>query len=289
MIGGMETNKPMKNLNSVFITVAMAAALTLVIFMPAALMDMLMAVNFILSLFLFLSAILRSQIRTKGNTEKNLPVFPIAVLLCAVFGLAAYVALTRLILISETEVDSKIILFISGLVSAGGTIGIIAGFGAPVVFCVVMALVTRGAARTAETAGRFIPDAMPIMAIERAYTSGEIIEEAFIARKGDIGKLDDFWDAMRETGKFIAGNAKVMIFIMAVGISGNIIIGTNLRGQTIHDLAQMSIAFGIGGAIFFLLPSLLLSVALGIVILSHGDKNEKPDSDKQIFKPGVTA
>jgi flagellar biosynthesis component FlhA len=233
----METNKSMKSPNPFFITVAMAAMLVLVIFMPAVLMDMLMAVNFILSLFLFLAASFRIQTRTKGNKEENrsegtavLSIFPIALLLCAVFGLATYVVLTRLILISGTEMGSKIISFISGLVSADGTIGSIVGFGALIIFCAVMALITRRSSRI-----------------------------------GKIEKQNDFLDAMNGTYKFIAGNTRVMIFIMAAGVWGNIIIRTNLHGRTIQDSAGISIAYGIGGAIFFLLPSLFLYAACGII------------------------
>jgi flagellar biosynthesis component FlhA len=274
----MEPGKSMKNLNHLLITVAMAATLALVFFMPAVLMDMLMAVNFILSLFLFIAAIFRTQTRTKGNKEENrseetavFSIFPIAFLLCAVFGLAAYVALTRLILISETEVESKIISFISGLVSAGGTIGSIVGsFASIMISCVIMAFAIRSAARISEIAGRFILDTRPMMTIERAYACGEISKKAFIARKDDIGKENNFLDAINGTYKFIAGNKRVMIFIMALGVLGNIIIGTNLHGWRIQESAGISIAYGIGGAIFFLFPSLMLSVASCIIILNHG-------------------
>jgi hypothetical protein len=125
----------------------------------------------------------------------------------------------------------------------------------------------RGSMRIAETIARFSFDAMPaaMTAIERAYTRGEISEEMYIVRKDHIEKQNDFLGAMKETGKFIAGNAKVTIFVMAAGVLGGILSGTGLYGQTVQETAEVSIAFGISGIVIFLLPLLLLSIVAGIV------------------------
>jgi flagellar biosynthesis protein FlhA len=271
----MKTNKLIKtryNGSVVFVTAAIAAAPVTVITIPAIILDILMAVNLILTLLVFLLLVFFSggQHRIKSTEEKLMfsetaifSFIPIVSLLCSVFGLAVYVASTRLILAKGTEVDSKILLFVSGLIRMGGIAGIIAGF---IIVCVMVSVIKRST-RLSETAARFILDIMPAImtAAERTYTCGEISEETFIARKDHLTKQTDFFGATDGAGKFIAGNVKVAIFIMAVSFLGGIIIGTILQGQAIKDAVETSIVFSAGSGIIFFLPLLLLSAGLSIV------------------------
>jgi flagellar biosynthesis protein FlhA len=101
--------------------------------------------------------------------------------------------------------------------------------------------------------------------IERTYTGGEISKEAFVVQKGHLQRQINFLGAMGEVRKFITGNIKVTIFIMAIGIFGSIVIGTTLHGQTIQETMETSVMLGISGSIIIFLPLLLLSAAADIV------------------------
>jgi flagellar biosynthesis protein FlhA len=273
----MKTNKPVKNHRKgrkvAFVAAVMAAAVLIVLFTPAGILDILMTVNLFLSLAIFLAVVFTgNQDRKKGYEENILSketdafsALPVVLLLCAMFGLAVYAAFTRSILAKGAAADSKIIVFLSGLVSVDGTAGIIVGFTGLVILCAAMIFAIRGSTRIVEVSARFFVDSIPgvIMAIDHIYTSGKISEEVCIARKDHIKKQSDFMEAMHKTGKFIAGNAKVAIFIIAAGIPGKFITGTELYGQTIQEVAEVSIAFGISGVIF-LLSLLLLSITVNI-------------------------
>ncbi|MDR1287216.1 MAG: FHIPEP family type III secretion protein, partial [Treponema sp.] len=214
------------------------------------------------------------QRRAKSDEEKIISGetdvfcrFPTVFILCAIFGLTVYVNFTRLILTKATGADNKIILFFSGLIGAGGSAGIITGFASIITICVAVIFATKkGAMRVAEVA-IFALDIAPeaMTAMEYTYTCGEISEETFMARKDILYKRLIFLGAVDGAGKFIAGNVTVMLFIMAAGIFGGIIIGTEFHGQTIQEAVETSIAFGISGGIIFLLPQLLLSAAMRIV------------------------
>jgi flagellar biosynthesis protein FlhA len=274
----MKTDKLIKNQEGHNIAIAAGVTvliLLMVILMPAVILNILMAVNWLLVLAVFLAALFTGrQCGTKvdegeiisGKTDV-FSRFPAVFLSCAIFGLALYVSFIRLILTQGTEAGNRIVLFVSGLVNRGGTAGIIAGFVSILVVCVAVILAAqKGSARTAEAA-RFVLDLMPetMTAIERAYACGEISGETFVTRKDNIAHQADFLGAMDGVGKFVAGNAKVMIFIITAGILGSIIIGTGIYGQTIQEAAETSIAFVISGGIIFLLPLLLLLIAISIV------------------------
>jgi flagellar biosynthesis component FlhA len=64
-------------------------------------------------------------------------ILPVVFLSCAVFGLAVYVAFTRLILSKGLDVDSIVLLFLPGLVHIDGPAGIIVGFISVAIFCVL--------------------------------------------------------------------------------------------------------------------------------------------------------
>jgi flagellar biosynthesis component FlhA len=259
--------KDRKDWNATFVIVVMVAisAVILVIPIPTILLDILMAVNWVMALCIFLVAVFtKDQRRTKNNREKTIPeemtvsyILPAAFLLYAVFGLAVYITFTRLILAQKTGLDSIILLSVSDLVHIDGTAGIIAGVISLVIFCVVIVSATRHSKHSTETAAQAVLNAMPEAAadIERTYTGGEISEETVIAKKDHLQWQVDILGAMEGVGKFIAGNAKIMICIMAVGVFGGIAIMTVLHGKTIQEAVRISIAFGIVGGISFYCPS----------------------------------
>jgi flagellar biosynthesis protein FlhA len=274
----MKMDKSKKNRESRNLVIAMVMVvivLIMVIPMPAIILNILMMVNLFLALAIFFTVIFTGrQLRTKNNEDKIISggtgifyLFPTIFFLCTIFGLTVYVNFTWLILTKLTVVDNKIILFFSGLISAGGTAGIITGFAGIIAICVAVAFVTKkGAIHVTEGTVRFSRDVIPktMTAVEHTYTSGEISEEVFIARKNNIVQRANFLDAMDGAAKFIAGSATFMIFIMVAGIFGTVIIGTMLHGKMIQEAVETSIAFGISGGIIFLLPQLLLSVAMNI-------------------------
>jgi type III secretory pathway component EscV len=141
-----------------------------------------------------------------------------------------------------TEAGGNIILFFSGLIKTVGTAGIITALAGIIASCAAVAFAAKkGSARIAKLALQFIT------------RKDDMVKQAYV-----LGALDG-------AGKFIAGNASLMICTMTVIIFGGIGIGIRLHGQTLQGAAEIYISFGICGGIFFVLPYLLLSIAVNTV------------------------
>jgi flagellar biosynthesis protein FlhA len=275
----MKLNKLIKSRESWgvgIVIVVIMLVLLLVIPLPAIILDILMAMNLFLALAVFLAIVFTGcQHRAKGKEEKIIPgkmdifhFFPTILLVYIFFGLEVYISSIRLILSKGAEVDSKMLLFVSGPVNTDGIAGIIVGFVSLIfLFGLAMVLVVRNSTYLAETAARFALDTMPeaMIAMECTYTCGEISEEMFIARKDYMIRQNDFLGAIDGVGNFLVGSVKIAIHLIVVSILGGIIIGTMFHGQTVQEAVKTFIAFSISGGIIFLPPPLLLSITINIV------------------------
>ncbi|MDR0731107.1 MAG: flagellar biosynthesis protein FlhA [Treponema sp.] len=247
----------------------------IVIPLPTVLLDMLMALNLILSLLVLLIVLY-----TRKAVDFNL--FPTVLLVVTVFGLALNVSSTRLILTQGDNFNGRMIrAFSSFVVGSGGTEGLVVGF---VIFIVIIAVqavvITKGATRVSEVAARFQLDGMPQkqMSIDAEFNSGSITEEEAQARKRELDLELSFYGSMDGASKFISGNVKVGIFITVVNILGGIIIGTLLHGEAIGTALGTYISFSVGDGLLSQLPSLLVSIAMGIVVTraaAPGDLGEQ--------------
>ncbi|GHT97894.1 hypothetical protein FACS1894142_3440 [Spirochaetia bacterium] len=220
-------------------TVAVGAAIV-VSPLPMIVLDALLAINLILSLFILLSAV-----NTKKATDfSSLPIMLITV---TVFSQAINVASTRLILTKGAAFDSKMIHFFSFFAAdTDGTTGLVVGF--IILIAVIFAqvvLITKVAARK---------------------LMGTITEEEAIARNIIIQKEADFLREMGGAGKFIVGNVKNGIFLTMVNIVGGTIVGSKLHGETIEKAIRIYIPFAIGDGLIFLLSAFLLSTTVGIIV-----------------------
>ena len=157
--GGMWRNR-----TDVFVAVGVIAVVMMMLIpLPARLLDVLMALNLVLSILIILTVLY-----TRHALEFS--VFPTLLLVTTVFGLALNVSSTRLILGQGAQFDGRIIkAFARFVVGASGTAGYVIGF---IIFIIIIAVqfivITKGATRVAEVAARFTLDALPgkQMAIE---------------------------------------------------------------------------------------------------------------------------
>jgi flagellar biosynthesis protein FlhA len=289
----MKTDKPIENRKDRKLVLALAAlAAMLAVSVPSIMLDILITADLILALLALLAVFFTGiQGRIKNDERKILsksgayPFLPAMSFVCALLGLSICSFSTRLILVKGDEVDSKIISFVSGLVRADGTAGIIAGFFGLIMLSVVPVCITRYLRRITETATRFFLDSMPgkMMNIETKYACGAISEEMSIRQKENIGKQSDFLGAMDGMGKFIADSVKVAIVSMTVTIFGGLIIGTKIHGQTIQGAAKTFLAAAIALGIIFFLILLLVSVAAGVASLRAClfDKRRTPEGTEK--------
>ncbi|MCL2442107.1 MAG: flagellar biosynthesis protein FlhA [Treponema sp.] len=254
---------PLSFLKDSFPAVAVITiVLTIILPMPAFILDALMAINLIFALMVLLIVLY-----TNKPTEFSL--FPTLLLVSTVFSLALNISSTKLILTKGTgEFQVGMInAFSNFVVGTRGVEGLVVGF---IIFIIIIAVqvivITKGATRVSEVAARFTLDSMQVkmMAVETEYSSGAITEEESQRRKAQIQKESDFYGSMDGASKFISGNVKVGVFIIVVEILGGFIIGSTIYGE--QNVVSTYISLAIGDGLVTQLPALLISTAMGIVV-----------------------
>ncbi len=226
-------------------------------------LDLLMAINLMLSLLIILLVLYN-----KDPLEFSL--FPTILLVSSVFGLALNVSSTRLILRDGGQFNGQIIkAFSTFVVGTDGTQGLVIGF---IIFIILVAVqfmvITKGATRVSEVAARFALDGLPAkqMAIDSEYSSGAITEEETRKRKKHLDDTVQFYGSMDGATKFISGTVKVSIVITLVNIVGGLIVGTAIHGEALQQALVTYVSLTIGDGLVSQIPNLLLSIATGLIV-----------------------
>jgi len=235
----------------------------LIIPLPTIVLDLLMAMNLMISLLIILLVLYN-----KDPLEFSL--FPTILLISTVFGLALNVSSTRLILGKGEGFDGRIVrAFATFVVGSEGTQGLVIGLIIFIILVVVQFMViTRGATRVSEVAARFALDGLPAkqMAIDSEYSSGAITEEEARGKKKHLDDSVNFYGSMDGATKFISGTVKVSIVITLVNIVGGLIVGTSIHGEPLQRALITYVSLTIGDGLVSQVPMLLVSVATGLIV-----------------------
>ncbi len=229
----------------------------MVIPLPPAVLDLLLAFNIALAVTIALVSL---------YIEKPLDfsVFPSLLLILTLFRLALNVSSTRLILLTANA-GNIINAFGNFVVGGNYIVGI-------VVFLILMAIqfivITNGAGRVAEVAARFTLDAMPgkQMSIDADLNAGLISEDDARTRRKSIEQEADFYGAMDGASKFVKGDAIAGVLIVMVNIVGGFIIGMVQLNMTLLEALQTYTLLTVGDGLVSQIPALLISTATGIIV-----------------------
>ena len=273
--------------NNFFTQIAVAVGVITVVFMlvlpmPTFLLDFFMALNFIINVVILLIVLFNDH-------PTKFSIFPSLLLVMTIFGLAINVTSTRLILTQGSNFNGAMIkAFSSFVVGSSGTEGLVTGF---VVFIIIIAVqvfvITKGATRIAEVQARFSLDFISVkqMSIENEYNSGAISFEEAQQKKEQVQKDADFYGAMDGASKFVSGNVKISIFITIVNILGGLLIGVAFRNENFASALGTYTRFTIGDGLLSQIPSLLISVASGLIVTrSAGTGSFGDDLSEQFSK-----
>ncbi len=229
---------------------------------PAAGLDLLLALSMAASAIVFLSAV---QIRR----AVELSVFPTLLLLLTLFRLSLNIASSRRILLhgqEGTAAAGKVIEAFGQFVVGGNYV---VGF---VLFLALVAIqflvVSHGAVRTAEVTARFTLDALPgkQMAIDADLNAGLIDEAEARRRRQAIAREAEFYGAMDGAARFNQRDALATILITAINIIAGLLIGTLQQGIELAEAARTYTVLTVGDGLVTIIPSLLVSVAGGITL-----------------------
>lgn len=245
--------------------IVVLVVIMMVVPLPAAVLDVLIASNMAMSLIVLLVAM---QVRK----PLDFAVFPTVVLVGTILRLALNVSSTRLVL---RDAFAGHVIDAFGHIVIGGSLVI-----GLVVFAILviiqLVVVTNGAARVAEVGARFTLDAMPgkQMAIDADLNSGLIDENEARRRRKEVAAEADFYGAMDGGTKFVKGDAIAAVIITLVNLVGGFSVGMLQRGMSPGDAINTYSLLSVGDGLVSQIPALLMSVATGVIVTratSEGD------------------
>jgi flagellar biosynthesis protein FlhA len=239
------------------------AILVIVVPLPPALLDLLLATNITLSIVILMATV-------SVRTPLELSVFPSLLLSTTLLRLVLNVASTRLIL---TRASS------AGTAAAGGIIQkfgeLVAGdrivVGA-VIFAIIVVIqfvvITKGATRISEVSARFVLDAMPgrQMAIDADLGAGLIDEASARRQRDELVRSADFFGAMDGASKFVRGDAVASVVITIVNIVGGLYVGVIDSGMTLAHATDVFTKLTIGDGLVTQVPAFIVALAAALLI-----------------------
>ena len=259
----MNIKSRLKTSSVAFLMVAVVALL--IIPLPTGILDFMFILNLTISLvILFITMYIKETL--------EFAIFPSLLLVTTVFRLSLNISSTRAILTNGGFAGKVIETFGSFVIGGGsGTIevkNLVVGLIIFIILVLVQFIViTKGAERVAEVSARFTLDALPgkQMAIDADLSSGLITEEQARERRSKIQREADFFGAMDGATKFVKGDAIISIIVTLINLIGGIVVGLINGGQFMDTLTTYSIAT-VGDGLMSQLPSLLISMATGLVV-----------------------
>jgi flagellar biosynthesis protein FlhA len=247
---------------------AVCMIFVLLVPMPSFVLDLLLTCSIAASVLVLLTAI-------QVVRPVQFSVFPSLILLLTLTRLSLDLATTRRILLHGSEGPSAAgaVIQAFGQFVIGGNY--IVGF---VLFLALVAIqflvISHGAVRTAEVTARFTLDALPgkQMAIDADLNAGLINEEQARGRRETIAQEAEFCGAMDGAARFSQRDSVATILILAINIIAGFMIGVFQQGVPFVDALKTYTILTVGDGLVSILPSLLVSVAGGIVVTRAASK-----------------
>ena len=246
--------------------------LCLVVPIPSAVLDVLIAVNIVVAL-----VTLASVLNVTDPVEFSS--YPTLLLVTTTARLAITVSTTRSILL---HADAGKVVATFGEVVIGGSI--VVGL---VIFAVLtiinLMVITKGSERAAEVAARFSLDAMPgkQMAVDSDLAAGLLDETGARTARARIARESDFYGAMDGAVKFVKGDAIAGLIVVFINLFGGFAIGVFVMGMSMGEAAQTFALLTVGDGLVAQIPALLYALATGMLV--NRVKGDHPNLGGEIF------
>lgn len=238
--------------------------------LPVFLLDVFFTFNIAISVMVMLVAMYSKR-------PLDFSVFPTVLLMTTLLRLSLNVASTRVVLLeghAGPDAAGKVIEAFGDFLVGGNTaVGLVVFVILTVINFVV---ITKGAGRIAEVSARFTLDAMPgkQMAIDADLNAGLIDEKEAKRRRKETAQESDFYGAMDGASKFVRGDAVAGIIILMINIIGGLFVGVMQHDMAVGDAAHTYTLLTIGDGLVAQIPSLIISVAAGLVVSRVGDEGD---------------
>jgi type III secretion protein V len=229
--------------------------------LPVLAIDILIISNFALSLVVLLAVV-------AARDPLALSSFPSLLLFTTLLRLGLNIASTKLILLTghgPRIVEAFGVLVVGSNYVVGGIVFLILSV-------VQFIVIAKGAERAAEVSARFTLDAMPgkQMSIDADLRSGLITMAEARERRVHIEQESKLHSGLDGAMKFVKGDAIAGLVIAAITILGGIAVGAGMQGMGVGEAARRYALLTIGDSMVAQIPSLLLSIAAGVMITQSG-------------------
>ena len=241
----------------------LTAIAMLIITIPAALLDVLLAFNIAVSFTILFTCMFAKEVL-------EMSFFPTMLLFTTIFRIALNVSSTRLIL--GTGDPGNVVATFGEFVGGGDLIiGVIVFI---ILIMIQFMVINKGSERVAEVTARFTLDAMPgkQMAIDADLNTGAITDAEAKKRRDKIQQESSFFGSMDGAVKYVKGDAVAGLLITVINIVGGIAMGVLRQGMEIGAALDKYTILTIGDGLVSQIPSLLISLATGILV-TKGSKD----------------
>lgn len=253
----------------------MSAIVFLIVPMPAAFLDILLALNISIAIIILLNALFSQE-------ALNMSSFPSVLLFTTLFRISLNVSSTKLIL--TTGDPGNVVTTFGNFVGGGDLIvGIIVYI---VLIIIQFIVINKGSERVAEVTARFTLDAMPgkQMAIDADLNTGAITDTQARERREKIQEESSFFGSMDGATKYVKGDATAGLVITFINFIGGIAIGMFRQGLGFAEAMDKYTILTIGDGLVSQIPSLMISLATGILVTKVSKEADMGDVlVKQLF------
>ena len=246
----------------------LSAVLFFIISIPSWLLDILLAFNIGVAMVILFNTLFAKEVLDMAS-------FPTFLLFTTIFRISLNVSSTKLIL---RDGDAGEVVNTFGEFVGGGNliIGIIIFI---VLIIIQFVVINKGSERVAEVTARFTLDAMAgkQMAIDSDLNTGAITDKEAAIRRQKLQKENSFFGSMDGATKYVKGDATAGLIITGINIVGGIIMGMVYGGLDISEALQKYTILTIGDGLCSQIPSLLISLATGILVTKASSDGELGD------------
>ena len=247
----------------------------LIVPMPNTLLDIMLALNMAVAFAILFNTLFVNEVL-------EMSFYPTVLLFTTIFRISLNVSSTKLIL--STGDPGNVVRTFGQFV--GGNDLIIGTIVYIILIILQFVVINKGSERVSEVTARFTLDAMPgkQMAIDADLNTGAIDDAEAKRRRDKIQQEASFFGSMDGAVKYVKGDSTAGLLITGINIIGGIAMGVLRRGDTVADALSTYTILTIGDGLVSAIPSLLISLATGILVTKGGKEADfGPDLVKQLF------
>ena len=240
------------------------AIIMLIIPIPPFLLDILLALDFALSMTIMFGTMFASEVL-------DMSFFPTLLLFTTVFRIGLNASSTRQIFLNGYA--GNVVQTFGNFVGGGNlVVGVIVFI---ILIIVQFMVINKGSERVSEVTARFTLDAMPgkQMAIDADLNTGAIDDAEAKRRRDKIQEEASFFGSMDGATKYVKGDATAGLIITFINIIGGIAMGMLFSGLSIQDALSKYAILTIGDGLVSQIPSLMTALSTGILV-TKGSKTE---------------